>query len=153
MKTKRSKFTAVLVIVLALLASGTLIAGCIAIPTTTPTSEPTSLSTSTPAPAPTETPVPPSTTARPTPNPQPLPTNEQDCLKQGGAWGPQGISPKAICDLPTTDAGQPCTDSSQCEGICFASDTGSGGTCSPRRLNFNCYMIMKDGTPIGLCVN
>ena len=44
MKTKRSKFAAV-VIVLALLASVTLLAGCVAIPTTTPTNEPTSLST------------------------------------------------------------------------------------------------------------
>jgi hypothetical protein len=152
MKTKRSKFAAV-VIVLALLASVTLLAGCVPIPTTTPANEPTSPSIHTPAPASTATPAPPSTTARPTPNPQPLPANEQDCLKQGGTWGPQGVSPKAVCDLPTTDAGQPCTDSSQCEGLCFANDTGSIGTCSPRRLNFSCYMIMKDGTPIGVCVN
>jgi hypothetical protein len=38
MKTKRSTFAAVVVIVPALLASVTLIAGCVAIPTTTPTS-------------------------------------------------------------------------------------------------------------------
>jgi hypothetical protein len=153
MKTKRSKFAAVVVIVLALLASVTLIAGCVAIPTTTPTREPTSLSTHTPAPASTETPVPPPANSRPTPNPQPLPTNEQDCLKQGGTWGPQGRAQQNMCDLPTTDAGQPCIDSSQCEGTCLAGEMPSIGTCSPRRVNFGCYTVMKDGMQIGLCVD
>jgi hypothetical protein len=151
MKTKRSKFAAVVVIVLALLVSVTLIAGCVAIPTTTLTSELTSLSIHTPAP--TEAPVPSPTTARSTPNPQPLPTNEQDCLKQGGTWGPQGRAQQNMCDLPTTDAGQPCTDSSQCEGACLGGETPSIGTCSPRRLNFGCYTVMKDGVQLGLCVD
>jgi hypothetical protein len=153
MKTKRSKFAVVAAIILALLASVTLIAGCVAIPTTAPTSEPTSLSTNTPAPVPTETPASPPINSRPTPNPAPLPTNEQGCLKQGGTWGPQGMGQQDLCDLPTTDAGQPCTDSSQCEGTCFASDTSSIGTCSPRRPNFGCLTVMKDGMPIGLCVD
>jgi len=151
MKPKRSKFAAVVVSVLALLASVTLIAGCVAIPTTAPTSEPASLSTHTPAPI--ETPAPPPTSSRPTPNPAHLPTNEQDCLKQGGTWGPQGLAQQDMCDLPTTDAGLPCTDSSQCEGSCLASGTPSIGTCSPNRLNFGCHNVMQDGMPIGLCVD
>ena len=85
--------------------------------------------------------------------PEPLPTNEQDCLRQGGTWGPQGISQMDMCDLPTTDAGLPCTDSSQCEGVCLATDSPSIGACSPRRLNFGCFTIMQDGTQMGLCVD
>lgn len=153
MAAKRSQSAAMAGILLALLTSVTLIAGCVAVPPTLPTSEPTAAPTSTPVPAPAETPVPLSPDVRPTPNPAPLPTHEQDCLKQGGTWGPQGISAEDVCDLPTTDAGQPCTDSSQCEGLCFANAAGTSGTCSPRRLNFSCYTIMKDGAPIGLCVN
>jgi hypothetical protein len=153
MKTKGSKFAVGVVIVLALLALMTLLAGCVALPTTAPTSEPTSLSTNTPPAMPTETPAPPPTSSRPTPNPQPLPTNEQDCLKQGGTWGSQGKTHQNVCDLPTADAGLPCTDSSQCEGSCFAGDTPSIGTCSPRRPNFGCFTVMKDGMPIGLCVD
>ena len=138
MKSELSGSAMILLIMLALLASATLLAGCVAVPTSVPASTPTSL----PAP-----------TARPSPNPAPLPTNEQDCLKQGGTWGPQGKAQQNLCDLPTTDAGQVCTDTSECEGTCFAVQSGSGGTCSPRRVNFGCHTVMKDGAPMGLCVD
>ena len=84
-------------------------------------------------------------TPQPTAGPVVPPDNEQDCLEQGGTWGPQGLAQTEMCDLPATDAGKPCTDSSQCQGLCFASDTPSTGTCSPRTLNFGCHDVMEDG--------
>lgn len=81
------------------------------------------------------------------------PNNEQDCLTQGGRWGPQGMAQTDMCDLPATDAGMPCTDSSQCQGLCLAGDTPSTGTCSPRTLNFGCHDVMEDGVQMGLCID
>jgi hypothetical protein len=92
-------------------------------------------------------------TAQPTAGPVVPPDNEQDCLAQGGAWGPQGMLQREMCDLPATDAGQPCTSSSQCQGLCLASDSSSTGTCSPRTLNFGCFEVVEDGAKMGLCID
>jgi hypothetical protein len=92
-------------------------------------------------------------TPQPTAVPVVLPDNEQDCLAQGGAWGPQGMLQQDMCDLPATDAGKPCTDSSQCQGLCLASDASSTGTCSPRVLNFGCFDVIEDGVKMGLCID
>ncbi len=92
-------------------------------------------------------------TPQPTAVPVVLPDNEQDCLAQGGVWGPQGLLQTDMCDLPATDAGQPCTSSSQCQGLCLASDSSSTGTCSPRVLNFGCFDVMVDGVKMGLCID
>lgn len=92
-------------------------------------------------------------TPQPTAGAVVLPTNEQDCLDQGGTWGPQGLAQMDMCDLPTTDAGQPCTDSSQCQGLCLASDNPTTGTCSPRTLNFGCRDIIEDGVQMTICID
>ena len=92
-------------------------------------------------------------TPQPTAVPVVLPDNEQDCLAQGGMWGPQGMLQRDMCDLPATDAGQPCTSSSQCQGLCLASDASSTGTCSPRVLNFGCFDVVEDGAKMGLCID
>jgi len=82
-----------------------------------------------------------------------LPDNEQDCLARGGAWGPQGRAQMEMCDLPAADAGQPCTSSSQCQGLCLASDSSSTGTCSPRTIYFGCFDVVEDGSTMGLCID
>lgn len=79
--------------------------------------------------------------------------NEQDCLDQGGAWGPQGRAQTDMCDLPATDAGKSCTDSSQCQGLCLASGTPATGACSPRTINFGCHDIMADGSRMAICID
>lgn len=113
--------------------------------------------------SPSETPVlPAATTVSPTntpgaakPTPRPRPTTEQECQQQGGSWGPQGMLGTDMCNLPTIDAGQPCTDISQCEGTCLAgSDTTvNAGTCSPYTLNFGCFEIFQGGERMTLCVD
>ncbi len=92
-------------------------------------------------------------TPQPAAGPVVPPNNEQDCLDQGGTWGPQGRAQMDLCDLPATDAGKPCTDSSQCQGLCFASGTPSTGTCSPRTLNFGCHDVMEDGIQMSICID
>jgi len=81
------------------------------------------------------------------------PDNEQDCLDQGGMWGPQGRAQTEMCDMPAMDAGNACTDSSQCQGLCMASETSSTGTCSPRTVNFGCHDVMVDGAQMGICID
>ena len=90
-------------------------------------------------------------TPQPTTSPITIPDNETDCLEMGGTWGPQGRAQTDMCDLPTTDAGQACSDSSQCQGMCLAS--ASVGTCSPRTINFGCFDIMMDGVQMGICID
>ncbi len=92
-------------------------------------------------------------TPQPTAAPVVPPDNEQDCLDQGGAWGPQGLAQTDMCDLPATDAGKSCIDSSQCQGLCLASDTPSTGACSPRTVNFGCHDVMADGAQMGICID
>ncbi len=92
-------------------------------------------------------------TPQPTAVPLVLPDNEQDCLAQGGVWGPQGMLQRDMCDLPAADAGKACTDSSQCQGLCMASDSPAVGACSPRVLNFGCFEVMADGEALGLCID
>ena len=92
-------------------------------------------------------------TPQPTAGPVVPPNNEQDCLDQGGTWGPQGRAQMDLCDLPAIDAGKSCTDSSQCQGLCFASGTPSTGTCSPRTLNFGCHDVMEDGIQMSICID
>ena len=92
-------------------------------------------------------------TSQPTAGPVAPPTNEQDCLAQGGVWGPQGLAQTEMCDLPATDAGQPCADSSQCQGLCLAGNTPGTGACSPRTLNFGCYDVIENGTQMAICID
>ncbi len=90
--------------------------------------------------------------ATPPPAGQPV-ASAEECLALGGTWGPQGMLQLDMCDLPTTDAGQPCTDSSQCEGMCLAGETPEVGACSPTTLNFGCFPIMAGGQQLTICVD
>jgi hypothetical protein len=42
------------------------------------------------------------------------------CAAAGGTWRTVGMLRQEICDMPTHDAGKPCTSSSECESICVA---------------------------------
>lgn len=55
--------------------------------------------------------------------PTPDPEKYEECLSKGGRWQVLGFSGPG-CNLPTTDAGQACKDSKECEGACFAYPDG-----------------------------
>ena len=50
------------------------------------------------------------------------PTNKESCETLGGVWKVWGDArnPQPECNLPTSDSGKSCTDSSQCESYCEA---------------------------------
>ncbi|RMD67421.1 hypothetical protein D6817_01695 [Candidatus Pacearchaeota archaeon] len=77
------------------------------------------------------------------------------CEELGGRWGIwQGESEndgraKYSCNLPTTDGGKPCTDSSECESFCSAgvdAELGArtAGKCYPY-LYAKCARIVENG--------
>jgi hypothetical protein len=81
--------------------------------------------TSTPAFWPTGVPKP---TAGPTAVGMRVPDNEAACLQQGGDWTTppcMQLSPASsqCWNLPASDAGRPCSDSSECQGRCLANLT------------------------------
>ncbi len=56
-------------------------------------------------------------------------SSEAFCDAAGGSWGPVGLSPEPRCNLPTTDAGTPCTCHGQCQGVCVG-EMGGGLGCA-----------------------
>jgi hypothetical protein len=56
--------------------------------------------------------------------PKPKPTipavaNEQDCAAAGGKWRKVDPFQPFACIFPASDAGKPCDDSGQCDGVCW----------------------------------
>ena len=78
-------------------------------------SESTPAPTSTPAFWPTGMPKP---TLGPTALPLAMATDEPSCERLGGRWS-GGVHWEPMClEFPTTDAGRPCSDGSECQGWC-----------------------------------
>lgn len=93
--------------------------------------------------------------------------DREACLRQGGRWGQVGLSPRPMCSLPSPDAGRPCADSGECEGMCEVELTPSErdtvlkgrhparmGTCSPRIPVLGCRARVERGRVAGiLCID
>ncbi|HYF61523.1 MAG TPA: hypothetical protein VD886_01835 [Herpetosiphonaceae bacterium] len=86
------------------------------------------------------------------------PANQQECRQKGGAWGAQGMQGTLMCNLPAADAGQRCTGSEQCEGLCMAAPAATpepggevAGKCSPRQIVFGCHTLVEDGRIVRSC--
>ena len=84
------------------------------------------------------------------------PNTKARCIEAGGNWVALGLTspdkPK-VCDLKTSDAGNTCNDSSDCEGSCFAQNeskpgTISTGVCSTYRLVFGNLKLVEKGTVV-----
>jgi hypothetical protein len=87
-----------------------------------------------------------------------MPDTQLACEQVGGSWGRAGIFPKPICKMPTHDAGRPCADLGECEGLCIADLTPEQrdlvikgqklqvpGQCSPYSPIFGCLAIVEKG--------
>jgi hypothetical protein len=107
-------------------------------------------------------------TARPTESVIDIPKDQAACEAQGGKWGRIGLAPRDECNLPTSDAGQICSDSSQCEGACVADLSRadydrvaknkviilSTGKCTPWRIVVGCLAVVTDGKVNGImCID
>lgn len=92
-------------------------------------------------------------------------SSKDSCEAVGGAWGPQGLSQREMCNLPTTDAGRRCQDNGDCQGACVAKvsreqlDARNGmmraaGTCTAWTINFGCHAFVQDGMVYGMmCID
>ena len=54
----------------------------------------------------------------------------------------------AVCAMPTSDAGQSCSDISECEGLCL-----SDGKCSEWDNNFGCTEVLVEGETVTICID
>lgn len=81
------------------------------------------------------------------------PDNEEDCLVAGGDWSIHGLLPQPSCSLPTKDAGQLCSDSSECQANCYYPYNESNaeiedevvGQCQETTSPFGCFAFVEDG--------
>lgn len=89
-----------------------------------------------------------------------LPPNEQGSCDQSTCaaakghcvWG--GFGCVSVCALLTTDVRRPCSDSSECQGMCLApSDIPPGekrvGACSGTMMPRGCYNVVRAGFTLG----
>ena len=65
------------------------------------------------------------------------PADKESCETLGGVWKVWGDTrdSKPGCNLPTTDSGKSCTDSSQCESYCEAPK----GSAIDAKVEGKCY--------------
>ncbi|WPZ21673.1 hypothetical protein T7987_00050 [Sulfitobacter faviae] len=70
----------------------------------------------------------------------------KSCQAEGGKL--MNAKAGAICSMPTSDAGQKCTSSSQCVGLCMAN-----GQCSAHESNFGCQDVLEDGVRVTICID
>ncbi|MEK7518197.1 MAG: hypothetical protein AAB583_06670, partial [Patescibacteria group bacterium] len=75
-----------------------------------------------------------------------IPTNKISCEAKEGVWDRFGLVQEWRCNLPTSDAGQQCSNSSQCESICVVDGTLPPGT----ETKGKCYAWTET---LGTCLN
>ncbi len=74
------------------------------------------------------------------------PRDQASCAELGGAWGKFGLLEIEQCNLPTNDANNVCSDSFECEGVCFTDEQFPSGT----KVNGRCY---SKTITLGTCLN
>jgi hypothetical protein len=73
------------------------------------------------------------------------------CLSEGGNWGPQGMSHHGLCVRTMADGGKSCTEAADCQGKCIYNGphvpqgTPVPGKCSVSDLGFGCFNLVRDG--------
>ena len=123
-----------------LLAAGLALAAC----SPTPALEPV-------VPTPAETPEPPPT----------MSISTSSCSSRGGEMLQVGRARTWQCVVKYADAGQRCTDASQCEGQCeiagnsgIAAGARAVGVCQADSNRFGCRTLVKDGkAEATLCID
>lgn len=97
-----------------------------------------------------------------------MPKDQPSCLAAGGKWGRIGLGPREECNLPTSDAGTACSDSSECESLCLAELSKADqeritrdkaiiqtkGKCAAWRIVVGCIARVENGQVKGiLCID
>jgi len=74
---------------------------------------------------------------------------EESCMAKGGSWEQRFVG--FICNFPASDAGKPCTDGDQCEGMCLTD--GTKGQCSEMQIVYGCISPLEDGQVTPMCID
>jgi len=96
-------------------------------------------------------------------------TDQESCEAQGGKWGAVGLFPEPVCNLPTSDGGQECSNGDECEANwCIAELTDEEvkelskegviekkGACPKWRTVVGCIYTVSNGQVQGpvLCID
>jgi hypothetical protein len=82
--------------------------------------------------------------------------DKADCIASGGEWGQFGCCGYQSCNYKTTDCDKTCSDSSECQGICYHTYVGNyskmdpsfnvTGNCSCMKFKYSCYCEIRNGT-------
>ncbi len=84
----------------------------------------------------------------------PAPETEQACAAAGGRWARGGMLGHYHCFRAPPDAGQSCTDSTQCEGLCELNEAQDGGSCSRETPVFGCIALYEgEGDAPTICID
>lgn len=97
-----------------------------------------------------------------------IPKDKETCLAKNGKWAKIGPAPVESCNLPTSDGGKECTDTSECEGTCLAALSNkeqnlvmrekktiqTKGKCTPWVITVGCQARVQNGKVQGiLCID
>lgn len=97
-----------------------------------------------------------------------IPKDKETCLAKNGKWAKIGPAPVESCNLPTSDGGKECTDTSECEGTCLAALSNeeqnlvmrekktiqTKGKCTPWVITVGCQARVQNGKVNGiLCID
>lgn len=81
-----------------------------------------------------------------------IPETKEECIAQGGVWDKIGMRPIESCNIPTSDGGEICTSSYQCEGKCIGEDaTSTSGKCSEWKIIVGCNAFVENGHTDVIC--
>jgi len=88
---------------------------------------------------------------------------QETCEAQDGRWGSIGLFPAEVCNLPTTDGGQECSDATDCQAnLCLTELTieemeqftngktiKKTGQCPSWQITIGCVDTVEDGQVLG----
>ena len=84
-----------------------------------------------------------------------IPRTKEQCEAENGSWQTETISSSFSCNFKTNDFGKACSNSSECEGPCFADSADAvSGYCSEFRTDSSCHMTFENGKAVQIaCPN
>ncbi|MCP4249924.1 MAG: hypothetical protein GY778_23010 [bacterium] len=93
--------------------------------------------------------------------PEPI-TSEEDCDAANGVWQVWGLGGTESCNPRTSDAGTPCRDRADCEGVCITEEECTAevgcpdleGECSEFVVVFGCWTFLsQEYGHQGVCID
>lgn len=85
---------------------------------------------------------------------QELAAERAECLEEGGAFRPGGITQALMCFKPTVDAGKACMSNAECESLCLDTGKPGKGECAAQSPMFGCHAVYEEpGEVFEICID